>query len=315
MVPGTTGHRQPFLTLIVLAGYLWLAPSIFFLGPLALLLLVSRPTSAREWLWLFLALFGMAASVRGHTSLLDQTVRGYGAFFAGAFVVLALVGIRSLLTRSLLSVGIAAAGVAGWYLKLHLRFVDFRSAVSSQTWDAYRVIFPELPATPPPGGADFVGSGDVSEFARNLADGVASASGITPGFLTLVLLVGGWLAWIWYSRITRRPIGPPAKPFHEFRFNDQLIWALVAIAALALLAPTEALGTFAANLFVVVGGLYAARGMAVAQTGLRRTSPWFALVLYLLAFPILPFALFAIGVADTWLDLRRRMAPPQGALP
>jgi len=314
-VPGTAGYRQPFLTLIVLAGYLLLAPSIFFLGPLALLLLVSRPTTAREWLWLFLALFGVVVAVRGRTTLLDQTIQGYGAFFAGAFVVLALLRIRSLVTRSLLSVGIALGGVVGWYLKLHLRFTDFRSAVSAQTWDDYRVLFPDLPATPPPGGTDFVGSGDVSEFARNLADGVASASSLTPGFLTLVLLVGGWLAWIWYSRITRHPISPPAKPFHEFRFNDQLIWALVAIAALALLAPTEALGTLAANLFVVVGGLYAARGMAVAQTGLRRMSPWFALVLYLLAFPVLPFALFAIGVADTWLDLRRRMAPPQGALP
>jgi uncharacterized protein YybS (DUF2232 family) len=187
--------------------------------------------------------------------------------------------------------------------------------VATQTWDAYRLLFPELPATLPPGGTDFVGSASVSEFARSLADGVATASSVTPGFLTLVLLVGGWLAWGWYTRISRRPIGPPPKPFADFQFNDQLIWALLVIAATALLAPTADLGTLAANLFVVVGGLYAARGMAVAQTVLRRASPWFALVLYLLAFPVLPFALFAIGVADTWLDLRRRMAPPQGATP
>ena len=303
------------LTLVVLAGYLWLAPSIFLLGPLALLLLVSRPTTAREWLWLGIALVSVAASLQGRTALVDQTVRAYGAFFAGAFVVLALLGVRSLITRSLVSVGIAAAGVAGWYLKLQLRFVDFRSAVASQTWDSYRLLFPELPVTPPPGGTEFVGSAGVSDFARSMADGVATASAVTPGFLTLVLLVGGWLAWSWYWRISRRPIGPPPKPFHELRFSDHLIWALVAIAAVALLAPTGALSIVSANLFVVVGGLYAARGMAVVQTGLRRASPLFALVLYLLAFPVLPFALFAIGVADTWLDLRRRMAPPQGATP
>jgi uncharacterized protein YybS (DUF2232 family) len=257
-------------------------------------------------------LLGVAFSIRGHATLLDQTVRSFGAFFAGAFVVLALLRVRSLLTRSLLSAMIAMAGVAGWYFKLQLHFIDFRSAVSTQTWNSYRVIFPELPIELPLGGAEGAGGGSVSEFARNLADGVASASMITPGFLTLVAMVGGWLAWIWYVRISRRPIGPPAKPLHEFRFNDQLIWVLIADVALTLLTPSEALGNLAANLFVVIGGLYAVRGLAITMTGLRRTSPWFALVLYLLAFPVLPFALFAIGVADTWLDLRRRMAPPQG---
>lgn len=304
-----------FLTLVVLAGYLLLAPSIFFLGPLALLLLVSRPTSSRELLWLVIAFVGVATSVRGHNGLVDQSVRAYGAFFAGAFVVAALLGIRSLVTRSLLSVVAAAIGVAGWYLKLHLRFVDFRAAVSSQTWDSYRIIFPELPITQPPPSTEFVGSASVSDFARNLADGLATASEVTPGFLTLVLLLGGWLAWLWYSRISRRPIGPAPKPFVEFRFNDQLIWPLLLFTAGRLLLPGGVIGTLSANAFVVLAGLYAARGMAVVQCGLRRTSPLFALVLYLLAFPVLPFALFAIGVADTWLDLRRRMAPPQGATP
>ncbi len=297
----------------MLAGYLWLAPSIFLLGPLALLLLVSRPTTGREWLWLLLSLLGIVASLQSRNSLVDQSVRAYGVFFAGAFVVLALLGTRSLITRALSSAAVAAAGVIGWYLKLHLQFVDFRSSVASQTWDAYRVLFPELPAVPPTGAADLAGTDAVSEFARTMADGVATASTLTPGFLTLVLLGGAWLAWGWYFRISRRPIGLPPKAFQELRFNDHLIWLLVAVSAVALLAPAGALTIVAANLFVVVGGLYAARGLAVVQTGLQRASRLFTLVLYLLAIPVLPFALFAIGVADTWLDLRRRMAPPQGA--
>ncbi len=299
----------------MLAGYLVLAPSIFFLGPLALLLLVSRPASGREWLWLFISLLGVAASVQGEHALVDQTIRAYGAFFAGTFVVLALVGVSSLVQRALLSAVIAASAVATWYLKLHLRFVDFRADLSSHTWDAYRRIFTDLPATPPTTGAEVVGSAGVSEFARNLADGLASASKVTPGFLTLLLLLGAWLAWGWYHRVSRRPIGPPAKAFVEFRFNDQLIWALLLASAVGLVAPEGALNTFAANLFVVLAGLYAARGLAVVQCAIRRVSALFALVLYLLAFPVLPFALFAIGVADTWLDLRRRIAPPQGATP
>ncbi|MEP6590982.1 MAG: DUF2232 domain-containing protein [Gemmatimonadota bacterium] len=313
--PGPAGRRSSFLTLLLLAGYLLLAPSFFFLGPLALLLLVSRPSSKREWIWLLLAIGGVIASALGRSTLLDQTIRGYGAFFAGAFVVTALLGIRSLVTRSLISVSVAALGVMGWYLKLQLRFVDLRAAVVTQTWDAYRRGFPELPATPPAHGVEFVGSSAVSDFARQMADGVLTAGDLAPGWLTLVLLLGGWLAWGWYYRITRRPIGPAPKPFTEFRFNDQLIWLLIAVVGLALLAPQPAIGSLSANLFVVIGGLYAARGIAVVQCALRRVSPWFALVLYLLAIPVLPFALFMIGVSDTWLDLRRRLEPPQGAMP
>lgn len=254
-------------------------------------------------------------SFRGDHELVDQSVRAYGAFFSGAFVVLALLRVRSLLTRALVGAAVAAAAVAGWYLKLHLRFVDFRSAVSSHTWDAYRVGFPDLPATPPPPGTEFVGSASVSEFARSLADGLATASLVTPGFMTLVLLVGAWLAWGWYYQISRNPIGPAPKPFVEFRFNDHLIWVLIVLVVAGQLGQASWLSVFTANLLIVMGGLYAARGLAVAQTGLRRLSPLFAMVLYLLSFPILPLALFAIGVADTWLDLRRRMAPPQGAAP
>ncbi len=292
-----------------------LAPSLFLLGPLALLLLVSRPTSWREWSWLLLVVAGVVAAVLGPNTLVDQTIRGYGAFFAGAFVIAALLGIRSLVTRSLVSVLVAAAGVTAWYVKLHLRFVDLRTAFATQNWEVYRQLFPELPATLPPRGVEFVGNSAVTDFGRQLADTVNATSDLAPGLLTLILLVGGWLAWSWYYRITLRPIGPAPRPFVEFRFNDQLIWVLVLLAGASLLASDPAVVAFTANLSVVIGGLYAARGIAVVQCALRRVSPWFALVLYLLAIPVLPFALFSIGVADTWLDLRRRLEPPQGAMP
>lgn len=293
-----------------------IAPVIFLLGPLALLLLASRPSTRREWFWLALAVVGVAASVQGHPGLFDQSVRAYGAFFAGAFVVTALLGIRSLVTRSLLSVCVAVGGVAAWYFKLQLRLVDLRSAFITQSWEAYRVARPELPTMPPTSGIDFVGSASTSDFARTLADGLNAMGALLPGFMTLLLLVGAWLTWNWYAGIARRPIGPPPKPFHEFSFNDQLIWALLVVTGASLLLPDLSPGAgAAANIFVVLWGLYTARGLAVSQVVLRKASPWFVLVLYLLAFPILPFALFAIGVADTWLDLRSRMAPPQGAMP
>lgn len=300
---------------MLLAGYLALTPSIFFLAPFALLMLVSRPTSAREWIWLTAAIAGIAVSMRSHEGLFFQTVNAYGAFFAGAFVVAALLGVRSLLTRALIGVVVAVAGVVGWYIHLQLRFVDFTSGLSTYLWDAYRRGFPDLPATPPPPGTDFVGSASVSEFARSLADAMATTNPAAPAFLTVILLAGAWLSWRWYYRISLRPIGPAPKPFVEFRFNDQLIWPLLILIAAGFLSLGPALETLSTNVFLVLAALYAARGLAVAQFALRRVPPLFAMALYLLGILILPFALFAIGVADTWLDLRRRLAPPQGAHP
>jgi hypothetical protein len=283
-----------FFSLVLLAGYLALTPSIFFLAPFALLLLVSRPTSAREWIWLTAAIAGIAVSTRSHEGLFFQTVNAYGAFFAGGFVVAALLGVRSLLTRALIGVVVAVAGVVWWYIRLQLRFVDFTSGLSTYLWDAYRRGFPDLPATPPPPGTDFVGSASVSEFARSLADAMATTNPAAPAFLTLILLAGAWLSWRWYY---------------------QLIWPLLILIAAGFLSLGPALEILSTNLFLVLAALYAARGLAVAQFALRRVPPLFALALYLLGILILPFALFAIGVADTWLDLRRRLAPPQGAIP
>lgn len=238
----------------------------------------------------------------------------YGIFFAGAFVALTLGGVRSLVTRGLLGASVAATAVAACYVRLGVRFADLRDAVVTQTWSAYRNVWTDLPAKPPTVSApDIVGGTGARDFAQQLADGVAGMGTFTPAFLTLVMLAGAWLAWGLYHRVALRPLGEPPKPFRAFRFNDHLIWVLVILAAVALLAPPSAWSPLPANLLFLTGGLYAARGLAVAQTALARAPFLFAILVYVLAFPVLPFALLAIGVADTWLDLRRRLTPPQGA--
>ena len=70
-------------------------------------------------------------------------------------------------------------------------------------------------------------------------------------------------------------------------------------------------GARAWSLFGV--GLYALRGSAVLATALRYAPRLFVVMLVVGALFLLPFAvggLALLGLADTWLDFRRRMAPP-----
>ena len=70
-----------------------------------------------------------------------------------------------------------------------------------------------------------------------------------------------------------------------------------------------------ANLLTVVGVLYAARGAAVIRMSVLRASPIFVALLCLMMlalFMVIPIGLTLLGIADTWVDFRRRMAPPTG---
>jgi hypothetical protein len=109
-------------------------------------------------------------------------------------------------------------------------------------------------------------------------------------------------------------MGRPGTPFAEFRFNDQLVWLVVITAAAFVLPlPPEAEGLLG-NIAIVASGLYAARGLAVTWGSLG-SFPFLVLVVMLLGLLfILPVALggfFALGLADTWVDFRRRF--PAGA--
>ena len=91
-------------------------------------------------------------------------------------------------------------------------------------------------------------------------------SQLYPGLLAIAAIAGLRLAWAWYHRLALRPLGLPPAPFRAFGFSDQLIWGWVAALALTLLArcptPWRLLG---ANLLLVLGVLYAARGLAVVR--------------------------------------------------
>ncbi len=123
------------------------------------------------------------------------------------------------------------------------------------------------------------------------------------------------LVWSWYQRISRTPILPDVAPFRDFRFNDHLVWLLVLLIALLLAPVPQAVTLAAGNAVVVLASIYVLRGAAIARTSLQRASPLFIGILLLIMLPFCWFYLIGLallGIADTWLDFRRRAAPPSG---
>ncbi len=304
-----------------------LAPTVspfFFLAPTVVLLLLSRPATAREWIWIVLGVTSIAVLLRIPTTLPEQTLRAAGAFFTGAYVVAALGGtLRSLLTRTLVAIGVAAAATIGWFLKLGLRFGDLEGEIVSTTWKGWRALFPSfgLPENPVvhsevivPGSS----SPTATELVQELSRATTAMGELYPGMVAIYALLGGWLAWEWYHRLSRHPLGTPPAPFRTFRFSDHLIWALVVLTALVLIDLPRGAEVLVRNLLLVVATLYAARGLAVVRSAMIPAPRPFVVLLCLAAVPVLalvPLGCAVLGLADTWLDLRRRVPPPQGVAP
>jgi hypothetical protein len=134
-----------------------------------------------------------------------------------------------------------------------------------------------------------------------------------PALLALQTLAALALATWWVRRLGRSDDEAFAlRPLREFRFNDQLIWMLIAGLVLAMLPFGGGVTRFAYNLLVFMAALYAVRGLAVfvfLAVGSRSVATIvfgaLALVfLYQVAFT----AALLMGVGDTWLDVRRRVA-------
>jgi hypothetical protein len=153
-----------------------------------------------------------------------------------------------------------------------------------------------------------------SQALADLSTMTDTVSTLFPGLLALAAIGGLRLAWTWYHRIAERPIGPAPAPFLAFSFNDQIVWGLVAGVALSLV-PVPAAQVVGANLVLVWAALYAVRGLAVFAALASRVPGPVLLALGVVTLLLLPFVLGGLtllGLADTWLDFRRRQTPVTG---
>jgi hypothetical protein len=96
-----------------------------------------------------------------------------------------------------------------------------------------------------------------------------------------------------------------------YRFNDHLVWVLVVGLVLLVTAMDEPLGRVGANAVVFMGALYALRGAAVVvfiSGGVSLIGYVVTGVGLLLVPAMLLGGALVIGVGDTWLDVRGRVA-------
>lgn len=285
---------------------------------LAACAVVGWRTGGRAWLavlWAGLALWIVAGPQSGalRTGYADLA-RGWGLLLGGTFGLVLLAGSgRMFFPRALTAIALAvmaaltlaasglidpsgaAQALRSEYLTRNAEVVGvLRDWVAShpEQWEGIVRRFP--------------GAGGLLEENEVMLGALSRLAMIVfPALLALESLAALALAWALYHRLSRVRIGAPLSPFREFRFNDQLVWGLVAGVAVVLLPTLAALKGAGLNLVVFFGALYALRGLGVLVWMLApygATVP--AFIIGVLVWPLFAAIALGLGVGDTWRDWR-----------
>jgi hypothetical protein len=137
-----------------------------------------------------------------------------------------------------------------------------------------------------------------------------------PAIIVLQTLAGLALAWHCHRQIAAQPLGEPLAPFREFRFGDHWVWSLVGALTVWLVPVLGGLKGAALNLGLVAATLYLLRGAAIVMAFAQAAGVSSAVLVVgttvaaVLAVPLLLIVpgLWTLGVTDTWLAFRRRLA-------
>jgi hypothetical protein len=324
--------------LLALAAFLFLPhiPPLNVMLPVEDTLLLLLPAIAACCLvgwWaggrVLLALVWVALALRVVTlpaapGSVDNLVRGWCLLLAGAFGLISLFGIqRPFFNRALTAVGLTLGLVLLMSLRGPFTVTKARTALqvelarrSSGTAALFRNYARQNPdaSKQMPQLAPML-----DEFEQGLKATSDEAVRLAPSLIMLESLVALALAWTTYHRIARTRLGAPLGPLKDFRFNDQLVWGLIAGLAIVFVPGLDFMNDVGRNLLVFFGALYAIRGLGVLSwfmppgafatvLGLGFIMLWWP-VLNAVAFTLLALAAFGLGLGDTWADWRRRARP------
>ena len=270
-------------------------------GPLAGLLLLSRPSTAREWGWLVGAALWTALWLQPLGGLGAQVARAAAVFLCGSFLALTLWRPSPLFSRALVSATAAGAAVVVWMLRLGISWTEVRQAVDR-----------DLTTYQDTARAQWAAAGVPGDLVARLTAITGTVAQLYPALLLIAAVAGLRLAWAWYHRVSARPLGAPPPPFPTFRFNDQFVWGWVVALGLCLFPMPDPWPVVGANLLLLWTALSATRGLAVLVAGAGRVPRSVIVVLGVISMFLMPFVvggLTLLGLADTWLDFRRRMSP------
>lgn len=258
----------------------------------------SYPTLARGWALLVAAAFGIVGLVAPGRAFFSRALSALGVAMGVAIV--------ALFAAERDPGRLARVMTAEHQRRVEASLTAWRRHAADDGWQAVAARSPELAAR-----ADGTVAG--------LEALPAYAAVLTPALVALESLAALALAWAVYHRLSRTRLGPPLGTLRTFRFNDQLVWGVVAGAAMLLVPSLAPLRVVGANLLAFFGALYALRGFGV----LRWWAPekWAALAALGIALllPVLGVALLAgtlgliallLGLGDTWQDWRNRRPRP-----
>ncbi len=134
---------------------------------------------------------------------------------------------------------------------------------------------------------------------------------VYPALLALATMAALSVCWYFAGRHGENYDRPPAV--REFSFRDELVWILVAGLMLLVLPLGGEAFRIGENATLFMAALYLARGGAILAwiAAAAATSAWTWILLAVgavLAYPFVFGAALVLGLVDTWLHVRERLA-------
>ncbi|KPJ92241.1 MAG: hypothetical protein AMS18_07800 [Gemmatimonas sp. SG8_17] len=309
----SVGHWFARYRLVLLAGVVFVtfAQAALAALPLAALLVMTSVRTRRELVVAAIAGGLSLAWLFDAGSLPDQVVRTSAVLATASYALVTRFQNTTVIHRCLLAVAVTAVAVGGMLPALGSSWGELHWWVEYQVGCAARVASQLV---------WLVGNGTTSSAAQLsmwVSDSVRFMSDYFAGILALQLIAGLYLATAIYHRVAPKPHGPGLGKFTSFRFNEQVGWAAIAALLVVLLPKLAAFKVGAVNLLLVMGTLYALRGVAVAGFGIQLLAGGRVLLIVVAAVAaslMLPIALagaILLGVVDSGLDLRRRWLSPR----
>jgi len=138
-----------------------------------------------------------------------------------------------------------------------------------------------------------------------------AAKVLVPAMLALESLAVLALSWALYHRFGRARLGTPLARLRDLRFNDALVWGLIAGLLVLVVPLPNAISALGVNALVFFGALYVFRGLGVLVWFIA-PGRWLVVlwsIVLVMFWSVIAAVALVIGVGDTWLDWRRRPRP------
>jgi hypothetical protein len=262
-------------------------------------------------IWIALSLWMLLQHAGPPGTQYDQMARGWAILLAASFGVVSLwSNTMPFFSRALFSIGLAAgigflialsspSGIARFQhaageeltRRVSTTIANIEEGRKTPDWQELAARAPMLDTW-----------NDDSETMMRAIPSLAAS--LLPALLALESLAALALGWGAYRRLSPVQIGPPLSPLTEFTFNDQLVWGLAVGATLCLLPAFEEGRNAGYNLLLFFGALYLIRGIGILAW-MARGRYVYVVILSLLP-QVFVIVTLALGLGDTWLDLRKR---------